>query len=48
MSNDIKRAYFYAPAARPMFIEIPDEDFEEGDDGMVGQLNLSLYPRRSS
>ncbi len=48
MSNDIKRAYFYAPAARPMFIEIPDEDFEEGDNGMVGQLNLSLYGTRDA
>ncbi len=42
MTNDVKRAYFYAPATRPIYIMIPDEDFEEGDEGMVGKLNLSL------
>ncbi len=48
MSNDIKRAYFYAPVSRPMFITIPDEDWEEGDEQMVGQLNLSLYGTRDA
>ncbi len=48
MSNDIKRAYFYAPSTRPIYIEIPAEDFEEGDEGMVGQLNLSLYGTRDA
>ena len=43
MSNDVKRAYFYAPAQRPIYIAIPKEDWEEGDEQMVGQLNLSLY-----
>ena len=48
MSNDIKRAYFYAPVSRPMFIVIPDEDWENGDENMVGQLNLSLYGTRDA
>ena len=48
MSNDIKRAYFYAPSTRPIFIEIPEEDREQGDEGMVGQLNLSLYGTRDA
>ncbi len=48
MSNDIKRAYFYAPVSRPMFIIIPDEDWEEGDECNVGQLNLSLYGTRDA
>ena len=39
MSNDIKRAYFYAPVSRPMFIAVPGEDWEDGDENMVGQLN---------
>ena len=43
MSNDIKRAYFYAPSTRPVYIKIPAEDMEEGDEGRVGVLNLSLY-----
>ena len=48
MSNDIKRAYFYAPVSRPMFIIIPEEDHEDGDEDMVGQLNLSLYGTRDA
>ena len=48
MSNDIKRAYFYAPVSRPMHIVIPDEDWEDGDEGYVGQLNLSLYGTRDA
>jgi hypothetical protein len=45
---DVKRAYFYAPATRPMFIEIPLEDREPGDEGMVGELKLSLYGTRDA
>ena len=33
---DIKRAYFYAPARREVFIEIPEEDRGPEDEGMVG------------
>ena len=45
---DIERAYFYALARRPIFIEIPKEDLEPGDDGCVGQLQLSLYGTRDA
>ena len=48
LSIDIKRAYFYAPASRPIFIEIPMEDYETGDEKMVGKLNLSLYGTRDA
>ncbi len=48
MTNDVKRAYFHAPATRPIFIQIPKEDREEGDDDKVGQLNLSLYGTRDA
>ena len=44
----MSRAYFYAPATRPLFIEIPIEDWNEGDEGMVGQLQLSLYGTRDA
>ena len=27
ISNDVKRAYFYAEASRPIFIQIPNEDW---------------------
>ena len=45
---DVKRAYFYAPATRPLFVHIPKEDREEGDEGMVARLNLSLYGTRDA
>ena len=45
---DIKRAYFYAPVRRPIFIEIPKEDLEAEDEGCVGQLQLSLYGTRDA
>ena len=48
MTNDVRRAYFYAPATRPVYIEIPAEDFEDGDEMMAGRLNLSLYGTRDA
>ena len=48
VSIDMKRAYFYAPVARPVFIEIPVEDHEIGDEERVGKLNLSLYGTRDA
>ena len=45
---DIKRAYFYAPTRRPIFVEIPAEDRESGDETRVGQLQLSLYDTRDA
>ena len=48
MYNDVKRAYFHAPAKRPVYIKIPVEDWEEGDEDRVGVLNLSLYGTRDA
>ncbi len=48
MTNDVKRAYFHAPVTRPVFIKIPDEDLEPGDENRVGQLNLSLHGTRDA
>ena len=42
----IKRSYFYASVRRPIFIEIPKEGLELGDEGCEGQLQLSLYGTR--
>ena len=39
MENDVSRAYFYAPATRSLFIELPDED-DEAQGGEVGRLNV--------
>ena len=48
LSIDIKRAYFYAPAERPVYIEIPVEDYQPGDENLVGKLELSLYGTRDA
>ena len=48
MSIDVRRAYFYAKAKRPVYIEIPAEDWAPGDELMVARLNLSLYGTRDA
>ena len=45
---DIKRAYFYAPVRREVYIKIPDEDVLPGEEDMVGLLKLSLYGTRDA
>ena len=45
---DVSRAYFCAPCQRPIFIEIPDEDWEVRDEHRVGRLNLTLYGTRDA
>lgn len=45
---DIKRAYFYAPAQRSVYISIPVEDKMPGDENMVGKLNLGLLWTRDA
>ena len=41
MAIDVKRAYFYAPTTRPIYVEIPAEDREEGDEDKVAILSIS-------
>ena len=48
MTVNVKRAYFYARSRRPVYIEIPIEDFEPRDEHMVGRLNLSLKGTRDA
>jgi hypothetical protein len=48
MVIDIRRAYFYAPAQRLVYVEIPAEDFEPGDEQRCGRLNGSLYGTRDA
>ena len=42
---DIKRAYFYAPAKRDVYVKLPAEDFTEG---YCGKLNKSMYGTRDA
>ena len=46
MVNDVARAYFYAPCTEPMFVELCEEDRQEGDEGMCGELAVSMYGTR--
>ena len=45
---DIKRAYFHGPARSDMYVEIPDEDWEERDEERCGKINMSLYRTREA
>jgi hypothetical protein len=48
MVNDISRAYFYAPATAPTFVEICEEDWEDGDEENCGELLVSMYGTRTA
>ena len=39
---DVRRAYSYAPARRRVFVELPPEDCQPGDEHMCGLLQYSL------
>ena len=45
---DVRRAYFYAPARRKVFVELPPEDYQPGDEHMCGLLRYSLYGTRDA
>ena len=42
---DVRRAYFYAPAKRKVYVELPEED---ATPGMCGLLLVSLYGTRGA
>ena len=44
---DVSRAFFYAPVEKALFVELPDEDKEEGKDE-VAELQYSLYGTRDA
>ena len=50
MVNDVKRAYFYTPVNRPIYIELPEEDRSDEDRRLdnVGVLNYSMYGTRDA
>ena len=45
---DISRAHFMVPASRELYVEIPEEDREEGEGDTVGRLNRSMYGFRNA
>ena len=50
MVNDVIRAFFYAKALRPVWVELPQEDYNEEDErhDNVGLLEMSLYGTRDA
>jgi hypothetical protein len=48
MYADVSRAYFYAKASRPVYVKIPTEDWEEGDEERCGKLKVSMYGTRDA
>ena len=48
MVIDVRRAYFNAPARREVFVEIPPEDWEPGDEAKCARLRSSLYGTRDA
>ena len=45
---DVSRAFFYARAERPVFVKLPPEDIEEGDEKRCGRLLMSMYGTRDA
>ena len=45
MVQDVRKAFFFAPATRNIFIELA---LEEAEPGMVGKLEKSLYGTRDA
>ena len=45
MVQDVKKAYFYAPATRDVYIELPPE---RAQPGMCANLHKSLYGTRDA
>ena len=48
MYADVSRAFFYAKAVRPVYVNFPDDDRAAGDEQMCGRLNLSMYGTRDA
>merc|ERR1712026_243822 len=48
MVIDIKRAYFYAPALKEIYVRLPPEDPRSSDPNICGKLLKSLYGTRDA
>ena len=46
MYADVSRAYFYAPAGMPVYVQIAAEDMNPGEEGLVGRLKMSMHGTR--
>ena len=41
--HDISRAFFYARAIRPVYVKIPEEAQEPGDEQVLGATNVTIW-----
>ncbi|MDA8583876.1 reverse transcriptase domain-containing protein, partial [bacterium] len=48
MTIDVRRAYFYARVRRELYVDIPEEDREVGDEKRCDRLLMSLYGTRDA
>ena len=43
MINDTSRAFFHATAKREVFVQLPQEDTEEGEEESCGKFSFSMH-----
>ena len=48
MVNDIRRTFFHARVKGDVFVQLPQEDINNGEDKMCGKLNYSMYGTRDA
>ena len=48
MYADVSRAYFYAKAVRPVYVQLSEEEMAEGDEFRCGKLMMSMYGTRDA
>ena len=48
MVNDISRAFLHAPAKTRVYVQVPEEDCQDGDRGLCGRLDFSMYGTRDA
>ena len=46
MVNDISRAFFHARVIRDVYVQLPNEDTNPGEEQMCGKLNFSMCVTR--
>ena len=47
MANDLAQGYFIAPNTSSVIVKLCDEDRGSEDEGMSGELSMSMYGPRS-
>ena len=48
MHIDVRRAYFHAHVKRDVYVALPLEDYQRGDEVMCGKLQMSMYGTRDA